>query len=95
MFLINFINPNPKRRGKTKDIFVKIQGTNEVITFLIPKALSHDTLGQNILLVATTWVKLPISNFEGARIGLNLLTFVQGGMNPHLWAPTYPLLFIY
>ena len=51
--------PDPKRRGEARDSFTMIQGTNKVITFLVPKRPSSHTLGQNILLVRP-WVKPPV-----------------------------------
>lgn len=61
---------------------------NKAIIFSTLKASSDQTLGQNILLVATPWVKPPVNNLEGIRIGLKSLTFGQGGTNLYLWAPT-------
>lgn len=58
LFLVAFIYPNSKRKGKTKDFFTTTQGTNKVITFLMPKVSSNHTPGQNSQLVAIPWIKL-------------------------------------
>ena len=53
LFLIDFLSLSPKRRGKARGFFTKMQGTNIVVTFLIPRTPSNHILGQNILTVAT------------------------------------------
>ena len=83
-----FKYPNPQEVKKTKDCFLIMRkGTNKGITILIPKAPSNHALGQDALLVATPQVK-SVNSPEGARLGLNSLTFSQGGLDRLLWAPT-------
>lgn len=72
LFFIAFIYPSPKRRGKARDFFTKIQRTNKVITFSVLKAHSNHTLGQSILLVATPQVKPPVNNPEGTGLNSDL-----------------------
>lgn len=71
---------DPKEEGEDKSLLY-YQGTNKAIIFSIPKTSRNHTLGQNLLLVATPWVKSPVNNRDGPRIGLNSVTFGQDGLN--------------
>ena len=63
--------PQSTKGKESKRLFYYTR--NKAITTLIPKTPSNHTLGQGILLVALSWIKSPVSNLEGARLGLNSL----------------------
>ena len=71
--------PQSRKEGEGKSLLYQ-DTKNKVVTFLKSKTSSNHTLGQNILSY----------NLEGARIGLNSLTFTQGenrstSVNSHIF----------